>query len=75
MTFSELLAAVDQLNEDELTQLKQHIESREQHAKAMDIDAIEQIFAQMREGFSETDLDELEWAMNVEYIEPVDDEA
>lgn len=60
MTFSELLAAVDQLNEDELTQLKQHIESREQHAKAMDIDAIEAILVEMRAGLSEEDWAEIE---------------
>ena len=35
--------------------------------------ALDQIFAELREGFNAKDLDELEWAMNVEYIEPLDD--
>lgn len=75
MTFNELLKAVDQLNDDELTKLKEHIASREQQSNGMDIDEIERIFAEMREGFSEQDLDELEWAMNVEYVKPLDDDA
>jgi hypothetical protein len=38
------------------------------------IDALMSIVDDLREGFSEQDLDQLEWAMNVEYIEPLDDD-
>ncbi len=40
----------------------------------LDIEELKQIFAELREGFTEKDLEELEWAMNVEYIEPLDDD-
>jgi hypothetical protein len=40
----------------------------------LNIDELKQIFADLREGFTEQDLEELEWAMNVEYIEPLDDD-
>ncbi len=39
----------------------------------LDIEELKQIFAHLREGFTEKDLEDLEWAMNVEYIEPLDD--
>lgn len=37
----------------------------------LDIEAITELFEALREGFSEDDLDELEGAINFDYIEPV----
>lgn len=43
--------------------------------KPLDLEKIKQILAEMREGLTEQDLDEIDGAMNVEYIEPLDTEA
>jgi hypothetical protein len=74
MSLKEMIEAVDRLSPDEMRQLREHIEQKERETgkRELDIEAIEQVFADLREGFSEEDLDELEWAMNVEYIEPAD---
>lgn len=73
MTLAELMKAVDELSHEELRQLREYIQQQEHKHGELDIDALEMVFAELREGFSDHDLDELEWAMNVEYIEPVDD--
>ncbi|MCI0555803.1 MAG: hypothetical protein L0287_33065 [Anaerolineae bacterium] len=73
MTLAELIKAVDELSHEELRQLREYIEQQERKPAELDIDALEQVFAELREGFSKKDLEELEWAMNVEYIEAVDD--
>lgn len=74
MTLQDMLKAVDDLSPEEMRLLREHIEQkeREQRQPKLDLAALEQVFADLRAGFSEEDLDELEWAMNVEYIEPVD---
>jgi hypothetical protein len=40
----------------------------------LDINELRQLSAAMREDLTEKDLEELEWAMNVEYIELLDDD-
>jgi hypothetical protein len=72
MTLAEVIKAVDELSPDEIRQLRDYLETR-QAQQELDIEGIKQIFSELREGFSEQDLQELEWAMNAEYIEPVDD--
>ena len=75
MTLQEIIEAVDALPLNEMQQVRQHIEQREtdEENPIIDIDAVEKALAELREGFSEEDLEELEWAMNVEYIEPLDE--
>ena len=67
MTLQDMMKAVDSLTPDEMRQLREHIEQKErtQHSPGLDINAIEQVFDDLREGFSDEDLDELEWAMNL----------
>ncbi len=66
MTLQDMMKAVDGLTPDEMRQLREHIEQkeREQHSPGLDINAIAQVFDYLRE--VQPDLDELEWAMNVE---------
>lgn len=66
MTLQDMMKAVEALSSDEMRQLREHIEQieRESAPPKLDIAAIERVFADLREGFSEQDLDELEWAMN-----------
>ena len=73
MTLAEVMKAVDELSQEELRQLREYIQQQEHKHGELDIEALEEVFAELREGFSEHDLEELEWAMNVEYVEPVDD--
>jgi hypothetical protein len=40
----------------------------------LDIDEIMGLFAELGEGFTEQDFEELEWAINTDYIEPLDDD-
>lgn len=74
MTLQDMLKAVESLSAEEIRLLRERIEQieRDQRPPELDIDALEQVFAELRAGFSDEDLDELEWAMNVEYIEPAD---
>ena len=69
MTLQEMMKEVERLSPEEMRQLREHIEQKEReiHQPGLDIDAIERIFSDLRAGFSEADLSELEWAMNVEY--------
>lgn len=66
MTLQDMLKAVGELSPDEIRQLCEHIEQieRESAPPKLDIAALEWVFADLREGFSEQDLGELEWAMN-----------
>jgi hypothetical protein len=74
---SDLYAAIDRLNPDEFRQLRAYID---QHAMPPRIvedtqtraTALKAALAEIREGLSEEDLDEMTWAMNYEYIEPLD---
>jgi hypothetical protein len=89
MTFDDMLQAVETLSPDELERLYQRIgrirlntlidnsfvppEFGDRDNLPLDIEELKEISAALREGFTEQDLEELEWAMNVEYIEPLDD--
>lgn len=73
MTLRELKEAVQQLEPRELLDLRDFIEKRisveeDVHPK---VAALRHAIDLMREGLTEEDLDEIEWAMNVEYIEPL----
>ena len=74
---SEIYQAIDQLNRDEFRKLRAYIEQRvEQPVIANEdpqtkIAALRDAFAKIREGMSQEELDEMIWAMNYEYIEPL----
>lgn len=75
MSIDDLLEAVDQLNPDELRQLQQRITARRQQMSPDEVFAtLQKAFADIREGLSEEELQDMVDAMNHEYIEPVDDD-
>ena len=47
----------------------------DRHNNTLDMDDLKAIFADLREGFTEQDLDELDWAMNVEVVHPLDEDV
>jgi hypothetical protein len=65
MTFTDLIRAVDELSIDEIRRLRHYIDQKENTESGIDVEALEQVFAELREGFTERDLEELTWAMNV----------
>lgn len=84
MALSDLMREVKSLSSDELEALylfvqdqreyrrltEQEPEETDRHPAPLDMDDLKQIFAELRDGFSEHDLEELDWAMNVEVIKP-----
>jgi hypothetical protein len=76
MTFSDVVKAVDQFSPDELRQLKEYIEQREQqielHAGTLDVDELMRGLEALRAGLSNEEFREIEHAMNDEYVEPLD---
>lgn len=76
MTLQELKTAISELSTEDLRILESYIHDRRkllETAKPLNVEALEQAIEAMREGLTEEDLDEIEWAMNVEYIEPLDE--
>ena len=81
MTLQEIIEAVDALSPDDMRQVRQHIEQKEHkksqepklQAGTMDADALFRAFDEIRAGFTEEELDEVEEVMNAEYIEPLDE--
>jgi hypothetical protein len=89
MTLNELMRAVDTLSDAELLRLFAHLEEQrvrrfaareietptEDRTNApLDMRDLEEIFAEIRTGFTEHDLQELEWAMNNEFVEALPDD-
>lgn len=71
-----LAAFSDQMTDDELYALTEAMnETDDRHNHELDIDDLKQIFAELREGFTAQDLDELAWAMNVEVVKPLDEDS
>lgn len=78
MTLKELIRAVDELSSEEFEALYRHIREQHRHrgiqadqagdhpSPPLNIAELKQLFAQLREGLSPAELNELEWAMNVE---------
>ncbi|MBL8131033.1 MAG: hypothetical protein JNL42_04180 [Anaerolineae bacterium] len=89
MALPDLMREVKALSRDEFEALylfvqhqREYWRSQEQEPKsldrrnaALDIDELKQIFAELREGFTEADLDELDWAMNAEIVKPTDEDT
>lgn len=70
-TLDEVLKVVDTLSKDELRVLQDYVEQRQREASGSSKSArLNAVLDAMREGLSEEDLDEIEWAMNVEYVDP-----
>lgn len=76
MLLEEVTKAVDRLSLNELRQLQQYIQGREQQielrAETVNMDALLSALEDIRAGLSEDEFPEIEQAMNEEYIEPLD---
>ncbi|MBN1562402.1 MAG: hypothetical protein JXA10_01075 [Anaerolineae bacterium] len=81
MTLQEVIKALDVFSLDELIQLRTYIDQRtDTMSLAHDLTPEERAhrldtaFEQLREGLTPAELNEITEAMNVEYIEPFDEE-
>lgn len=78
MMFDDVKKAVSRFSAEELRQLREYIEGREQqivlHPGTVDMNSLLAALEDIREGLSEEDFAEIERAMNEEYIEALDDE-
>lgn len=78
MMFDDVKKAVSRFSAEELRQLREYIEAREQqivlHPGTVDMNSLLAALEDIREGLSEEDFAEIERAMNEEYIEALDDE-
>jgi hypothetical protein len=76
MIFEEVLKAVDRFSLNELRQLREYIEEREQQVElrpgTVDMNTLLSVLEEMRAGMSEDEFAEIEQAMNEEYIEPLE---
>jgi GAF domain-containing protein len=79
MTLTEMIEAVDRLSADQLRQLREYIQLREQQEKleagTLNMSALLAGLEQLRAGLTEEQYREVERAMNEEYVEPVDKQA
>ncbi len=73
-TLRDLLQQLDTLSHDELEVVRRHIEERQQHTKsaAERMAAIDAAIEAFNEDLSPEMLDKILWAMNVEFVNPVD---
>lgn len=72
MTISDLLNAVDTLSAEELVMLRERLEQRQHHIAGETPDQLEHALDRLREGLTDEQLDQIEWAMNIEIIQPPD---
>jgi preprotein translocase subunit SecA len=73
MTLEQLYEQINQLTDEELSQLQDYVKRRLRQEEQARAKAILEAFADMREGLTEAQLDQLEWAINYRYVEPDDD--
>lgn len=75
MIFTDVMKAVDEFSVDQLRQLREYIQQREQQlelqAGTLNIEQLLEGLAEMRAGLTEAEFHEIERAMNEEYIEPL----
>jgi hypothetical protein len=69
--FEQLLQMVDELDNEQLNQLRSRIEQRQQK-RGFQMDGLLEIIDDFRQGLSQQELDEMFEAMNQEYIEPLE---
>jgi hypothetical protein len=67
MSLQEIYKLIDELSPEERAQVKEYASNTVM--TQANVDAIIALAAEIREGMTEEQLDEMEWAMNVEYIE------
>ncbi len=76
MIFTDVMKAVEQFSPEELRQLREYIQQREQHpelkAGTLDMDELLEGLEEMRLGLTDDEFREIERAMNEEYVEPLD---
>jgi hypothetical protein len=75
MTLQDVLRLLDQLTEGELERLREQIELRQKRRDWPGAAALDSAVKELREGLDERQLDQLEWAMNVETVPPLDRSA
>lgn len=78
MIFADVMKAVDQFSADQLRQLREYIEQREQQielkAGTLNMGELLEGLEEMRAGLTDQAFREIERAMNEEYIEPLDED-
>ncbi|MCU0497087.1 MAG: hypothetical protein MUF87_07030 [Anaerolineae bacterium] len=72
MELEQILKAIDGLSLEDRQQVYEYLSRDHPAPEAIDVERIKTLFAELRDGFSEADLEALEWAMNVEEIRRVD---
>ena len=71
----EVKAAIDRLSPEEQAELRAYLNERAATTATMRIDALQEAARVIREGFTDDEWEEVERAMNDEYIEPVDEDG
>ncbi len=74
MTLDELFHQINQLGDDELRQLQEHIEQRRREAAEARARAFAEAVEALREGLTEEQIAEIVEAMNYEHVEPYDED-
>lgn len=80
MDFQDILEAINRLDKEKLGLLRQHIQQREQLTQSDTLDNPHVWIQKFHEALASLEplpddvWDEIEWAMNVEVIEPFEDE-
>jgi hypothetical protein len=74
MTLQEMYQLIDKLSADEMRQLQEYIEQRQREEARERARAFMEAVEEMREGLTEEQLAQIEWAINYKYVEPPDDE-
>lgn len=78
LNLQEVKEAIDYLSPEERAELRAYLDERETitlRAGTMNIDTLLEAVRKMHKGITESEWDEIEQAMNQEYIEPVDDDG
>lgn len=79
MMLNDLFHVIDDLSSEDLDRLSDYIEQQRerrrlaQYTPEQRIQAIKEAFAELREGLTPEELEEITEAMNSEYIEPFDE--
>ena len=71
MSLDELLRAIEDLSPDDLRRLREYLEERTYRlSETTQAGALEEALSALRDGLTDKQLDQLEWAMNVETVQP-----
>ena len=74
MTLDQMLEVINQLSDDDLRTLRDAIDRRQREVIKARVEAFDEAVAALREGLTQEEIDDIVWAMNVEYVEPPDNE-